>query len=189
MTPQLDYLQRNDDRYRRGFREDRAHRALKAAQKPMTRHLWTPADAITFTPRVSSNIYGDGLALFGIGTINSRPAYWIVRGCSTWAVGMDSQAPDDAPEIVEYVEQISFDIGEEFGDADHIPYEWRGNRLVDTETGRFMRYADISYPVMNYGGGCHWFRMDWPKLRGVKTEPHPFARTNILSAIPPVDRK
>lgn len=178
----LAYLQRYDDVYRRGYKRDRVHEALKAAQQPLTRHLWVPADAITFTPQVANSIYGDGRALFGIGTINSRPAYWIIRGCSTWAIGYDCDAPDDAPEIVEFIDEISFDIEHEFGSADDEGYEWtKGNKIRSTETGRFMSYSQISYPVMNYGGGCHWFRLDWPDLPRVKLVKHPFAQTNVLA--------
>lgn len=181
MTPI--YLQRYDDVHRRGHKRDRIHEALKAAQKPLTRHLWAPADAITFTPRVSNSIYGDGRALFAFGTINSRPAYWIIRGCSTWTIDMDRTAPDNSVNIVEFIDEILSDLESEFGSADDEGYEWYGNRLRSTETGRFMSYADISYPVVNYGCGCHWGRLDWPDLPRVKLEPHPFDRSYTILAL------
>ncbi len=180
---ELTYLRRRDDQWRKGGRPDRINKALKAAQKPLTRHLWTPADAITFTPHVSENVYGDGRALFGIATINSRPAYWIIRGDSGWSSGYDCNAPDAATDIAEFIDQITMDIGYEFGDAEDEPYEWIGNRLRNTETGQFKSHASISYPVMNYGGGCHWFRIDWSEfdLKGLAMEKHPWARTDILA--------
>lgn len=175
----LERQQGYDARFQSDYKVDPVHQALKAAQKPLTRYLWTPADAITFTPHVSDSIYGDGRALFGLGTINSRPAYWIVRGCSTWSLA-EGDAPDDAPEIGEFIDEITMDLGYEFGDADDEPYEWIGNRLRSIETKRFMSYASISYPVLNYGGGSHWFRLDWPELRGVQFVQHPWAHRNIL---------
>jgi hypothetical protein len=181
MTPV--YLQHYDDIYRRGHKRDRVHEALKAEQKPLTRHLWVPADAITFTPQVANSIYGDGRALFGIGTINSRPAYWILRGCSTWTIDFDRNAPDGAVNLAEFIDDILNDLEGEFGSADDEPYEWTGGRLRSVETKRFISEAAISYPVVNYGCGCHWFRLNWPELPRVNLEQHPFDRsTNILAS-------
>jgi len=156
-------------------------RKLRAAQKPLTRYLWTPSDAITFTPRVLTKTYGDGRALFGVGTINSRPAYWIIRGCSTWSSGLDCDHPDDATDITEHIDEIVTDLESEFGRAEcGYEYEWEGDRIRCKESGRFLSYADISYPVVNYNGGAHWFRLDWPK--SVKTVKHQFARATILAS-------
>lgn len=178
----MQVLVKDDRTY--GQKRDPMRKKLQAFQKPLTRHLWTPADAITFTPQVSGTVYGDGLALFGIGTINSRPAYWIIRGCSSWAIGRDMLAPCDAAEIVEHIDEITFDLEAEFGRAEcGETFDWveNSNRIRDRETGRFISYSEISYPVFNYGGGCHWFRMDWPQLSGVKLVTHPFdGRTKIV---------
>lgn len=70
---------------------------IRAIEKRKRLYLWTPADAITFVPRVLPTVYGDGRALFTIATINQRPAYWVIRACSTWGCGLDredSSGPD-----------------------------------------------------------------------------------------------
>ena len=54
-------------------------RLVKAIERRERAYLWTPADTISFIPRVLPTVYGDGRALFALATINQRPAYW-VRG-------------------------------------------------------------------------------------------------------------
>lgn len=91
------------DAKRRDGSNDPVHRKLRRAiEKRKCAYLWTPADAITFVPRVLPTIYGDGRALFTIATINQRPAYWVIRACSTWGSGLDredSTGPDFAAEL------------------------------------------------------------------------------------------
>lgn len=154
---------------------------LRAAQKPIRRCLWTDADAITFTPAVLELTFGDGRALFALTTINNRPAYWIVRGCSTWETGMDSNAPDGAPEFMDQVEDIIDAIEDEFGGVSR--YERNINGVwIDEETKRFVPREWTSYPAIDSETGCSWGRLDWPSLEGIELEPHPFARRfNILA--------
>src|SRR6202012_2280696 len=64
-------------------------RLVAAIGREESGYLWVPADAITFSPRVLPKVYGDGRALFALATINQRPAYWVIRGCSTWGCGSD----------------------------------------------------------------------------------------------------
>lgn len=68
---------------------------VKAIERRDRAYLWTPADAISFTPRVLPHIYGDGRALFALATINQRPRYWVIRACSTWGCGMDRETAAD----------------------------------------------------------------------------------------------
>lgn len=164
---------------------------LQQLQEPVTRYLWTPADAITFTPQVLKQPFGDGRALFAIGTINSRPAYWIVAGDSAWECGRDPNAPDDAPYIAEEIEDILLALEAQFGSADLAcpcgccDYEWSGNRLRCPRTGRFLSERDIRFPTVNYGGGCHWCRIDWPDEIALPMQPHPYdGRTKILARTP-----
>ena len=163
--------------------------SLRAAQKPLERYLWVPADAITFTPHVLSKTYGDGRALFGVGTINSRPAFWIVRGDSSWTSGMDygEDAPEGAPDFGDIWDEIICDLEEEFGRAEcGTDYEWDGDTIVEwsdgAPTGDTLTEADISFPTVNYGGGGHWFRLDWPDLEGLGFTPHPLhPRVRLLA--------
>ncbi len=159
---------------------------LRAAQRPPNRYLWVPSDAITFTPSVCSEVFGDGRALFAFGTINSRPAYWIVRGDSKWTCGYDygADASDGSPDIGEFSDDILEALEDEFGSAE-CGYDFDYNasgRPIHCETKRFLPESSIRYPHVNYGGGCHWGRLDWPDLAGVNLVPHPLhPRVRILA--------
>lgn len=155
---------------------------LRAAQVPIRRCLWTDADAITFTPAVLEQTFGDGRALFALTTINNRPAFWIVRGDSTWSTGDDYLAPDNAPCFGdwEHLDPVMSAIEEEFGSTSC--YERNINGVwIDSETKRFIPHKWTDYPVLNDEIGCSWWRLDWPDLEGVAFEPHPFARCRIIT--------
>lgn len=155
--------------------------ALRAAQSPIRRCLWTDADAITFTPAVLEQTFGDGRALFRITTINNRPAYWIFRGCSTWETGLDYNAPDDAPEFIDQVDDIVSAIEDEFGGLSS--YERNKNGVwIDSETKRFVPREWTAYPAINDEHGCSWGRLSWPQLDGIALVDHPWARCTILAA-------
>jgi hypothetical protein len=154
--------------------------ALRAAQTPIQRYLWTPKDMITFTPRVLGETFGDGRALFALTTINCRPAFWIVRGCSTWTTS-DYDAPDDAPNFIEHVDSIVEAIEGQFGSVRNYERNARGD-WIEEETKRFVPRKWTEYPVMDDENGCSWDRLDWPALDGVTFTPHPFAsRFKILA--------
>jgi len=161
--------------------------ALKAAQKPVTSYLWTPDNSITFTPAVLERVFGDGRALFSITTINDRPAYWIIRGCSTWMISGDYRAPDGSPDFGDFADDILTAIEEEYGTSDY--YELNAqHRWIDSETKKFVPTSWAEFPVINTHDGCSWGRLDWPALDGVEIEAHPFAnRGNVLKveATPP----
>jgi hypothetical protein len=142
-----------------------------------------PDDAITFTPHVLSKVYGDGRALFGMGTLNSRPAYWVIRGCSSWTTDSDRDKPYEATNFVEMADEILFDLEEEFGSVRcGTDYEFNSmGRPYCLESGRFLAERHIGYPTVDSEDGCHWHREDWPDLDGVPLQPHPFAlRVRIL---------
>jgi hypothetical protein len=144
--------------------------------KRMRRHLWTPADAVTFVPALSDRLYGNGRALLGLTTINSRPRYYILRIDSTWSIDSDPDAPDGAALWVDRIDAISFALEEEFGCG---RYEG-GEESDETEKGRDRRRK---WPAYDDENGCSWWRMDWPKLPRLKTIPHPLApRFSILAA-------
>jgi hypothetical protein len=160
---------------RRDARKDAIHKQLATLiEIPTTSYLWVPADAVTFTPRVLPIIYGDGRALFTIGTLNQRPRYWVIRGDSRWTTYGDSIPYDEAPEPVEFVELIDYilpDMEERFGraqcgycgqslsmySADDLPHCDREScDAADTLE------AGCDWPAVDDNGGCHWSRMDWP---------------------------
>jgi hypothetical protein len=176
---------------------DEIHARLKAAiEVPITRHLWTEADAITFAPALLDTVYGDGRALFTIGTINQRPAFWVIRGDSGWAYDLDhGDTPDDAPDFGDLVEDILRDMEEYFGRAEcgycgrslsmYSADEWREAdppicTKVGCEAQDELDAGTGDWPSVDSNGGCHWGRMAWPE--GFPVVKHPWAwRGNLLA--------
>lgn len=167
---------------RRADKYDYVHRALlEAISKPIKSYLWTPAYAITFVPGLCNTVFGDGRALFKLTTINNRPAFWIIRGDSGWACGMDGDAPYDAPEFGEFTEEILCALEEQFGNA---RCSYSGSNLYIEPQYRSCDceqcagpYIDLAkWPMVDGEGGCSWRRMKWPKLRQrYQSIPHPFS--------------
>jgi hypothetical protein len=158
------------DHWRLVPRADRAihARLRKAVEKRERAYLWTPADAITYKPYVSPTIYGDGRALFAITTINQRPAYWVIRGCSTWGCASDRK-DSIGPDFGEITDVVLTDLEDAFGRG---RCGYSGNSLFwpkkdrikncqceECRDGRFR----MRWPAVDYDGGCSWSRMDWPK--------------------------
>lgn len=157
-------------------KEDADHASLKRLiEVRIKRYLWIPADTIRFVPPLASTIYGDGRALFTLSTINNRPAYWVLRVDSGWTSGLDMDAPNHAPEFVEFTDEILTDLEEEFGDA---RCSWNGSPLYTPKRQRHCKCEDCreqpiaKWPMVDGSGGCSWGRMDWPA--GFATIPHPF---------------
>ncbi len=161
---------------------DVRHQALKQALKvPTTRYLWVPSDAITFTPAVSDVVYGDGRALMKITTLNDRPAYWIVRVDSRWAIDAEF-SPYEAPAFVDYVEHIVLNLALEFGDVATTRENYEFETGEDWETGE--DFEALKYPAIDLEGGSSWGRLKWPAC-GFPVEPHPYWRlVPILASTP-----
>lgn len=156
-----------------------------AIERPKTSYLWTPADAISFTPRVLPKVYGDGRALFTITTINQRPAYWVIRGCSSWGCGSDRE--DGAgPDFAEMTDEILTDLEDCFGNG-RCGYSgnslfWpRKERLKNCQCEDCDERFRARWPMVDGDGGCSWSRTDWPD--GFDVEPNPRNwRGNLLRA-------
>lgn len=165
--------------------DDVVHERLrKAVEKRQRAYLWTPSDAITFIPRLLPTIFGDGCALFTVTTINQRPAYWVVRCCSTWGSGSD-RAESAGPDFAEMSDVILTELEDAFGNG---RCGYSGNNLFAPKKDRILdcqcedcsdgRYRAI-WPMVDANGGCSWSRMDWPD--GFATEPNPLSwRGNLL---------
>lgn len=139
--------------------------------KPTTRYLWVPEDAIAFKPALLSRVYGDGRALMGLTTINNRPAFYVLRVDSSWSV-QDHRAPDGAPEFADFSDDICEALEDEFGEA-------RADSEEDDPD--ILEYGN-PWPAFDDRDGYCWWRMDWPKLRSLKFEPHPYSwRGNLLA--------
>lgn len=162
----------------RSGRGDPVHEALRAAIcVPIKRYLWTPADEIEFVPALSDTICGDGRALFKLYTINQRPAHYMIRVDSGWATDSEHRWPYDAPNIADFVDDICQALEEEFG----------CRRADNEEEDEELRENGYPWPAFDHEGGCSWARMEWPKLAGIATVPHPFTWKGNLLAAPPGD--
>lgn len=170
---------------RRSVEGDEIHAKLvQAIEKPERAYLWTPADTIEFTPRVLPLVYGDGRALFALATINQRPAYWVIRACSTWGSGLDR---DDAPgpDFAEMTDDILTDLEEAFGSG-RCGYSgeslfWpKSERSCDCEACQDDYVAE--WPEVDGYGGCSWGRVDWPE--GFDVVPNPLSGLGNLLAAP-----
>ena len=165
---------------------DPVHKRLrKAIERRERACLWVPEDAITFVPRLLPTYFGDGRALFAIATINQRPAYWVIRACSTWGSGLDREdAP--GPDFAEMTDEIMTELEEAFGRGS---CGYSGNSLFWPKKDRIRNCqceecADgqfrARWPMVDDDGGCSWSRMDWPD--GFYTVPNPLSwKGNLLS--------
>lgn len=168
--------------------DDATHRALRRAlEKRQSAWLWVPADAITFVPRLLSTFYGDGRALFTIATINQRPAYWIIRGCSTWGCGFDRHDAE-GPDFGELTDEILTDLEDDFGRgrcgySGTSLFNPRRERLRDCQCEECDDRLKARWPMVDGYGGCSWSRMDWPKQ--FLTVPNPLSwQGNLLASQP-----
>lgn len=179
-----------DDLVRIDGATDTVHQRLrKAVEKRRRAYLWTPANAITFTPRLLPVFYGDGRALFTIATINQRPAYWVIRTCSTWECGLDRE--DSAgPDFGEMTDEIMTDLEEAFGrgrcgySGSSLFYP-RKERIQHCQCEECTDRYTARWPEVDDYGGCSWSRIDWPE--GFRTIKNPLSwQGNLLADIEPL---
>ncbi|MDE2761588.1 MAG: hypothetical protein OXK74_02220 [Gemmatimonadota bacterium] len=142
--------------------DDERHKRLRSVLSvPTTRHLWTPEDAITFTPPLSDLVYGDGRALLAITTTHDRPAFWLVRIDSRWDIGTPSFPAENAPYVGEYVDLIVANLESEFGNGTPGYYDCQEEEERDP------------YPAINANDGQSWSWHSWPVEAG-PVEPHSY---------------
>lgn len=165
--------------------DDKLHQRLrKAVEKRQSSYLWVPSDAISFIPRLLPIFYGDGRALFTIATINQRPAYWIIRACSTWGCGLDTE-DTEGPDFCEMADEIMNDLEDAFGRG-RCGYSgeslfWpRKERMKNCQCEECSERGVARWPMVDDCGGCSWSRMNWPK--DFRTVANPVAsRGNLLA--------
>lgn len=174
----------NEPQARDGTSDSTHKRLRRAIEKRRRAYLWTPSDAITFVPRLLPTIYGDGRALFTLATINQRPAYWVIRACSTWGSGSDSE-DTSGPDFAEMTDRIMTDLEEAFGRG---RCGYSGNSLFwpkkeRTQNCQCEECTDshiARWPEVDDDGGCSWSRIDWPL--GFATVKNPLSwRGNLLA--------
>lgn len=149
------------------------------------RYLWVPSDAITFVPRLLPIIYGDGRALFSISTINQRPAYWVIRACSSWGSGLDRE-DTPGPDFAEMTDVIMTDLEGAFGRgrcgySDNSLFWPKKERIQDCQCEECDDPHVAKWPEVDDNGGCSWGRINWPIGFDVVENPLSW-RGNLLSA-------
>lgn len=168
---------------RKESKGDRVQAKLrKAVEKRQRTFLWTPKHSFCFVPRVLPVIYGDGRALFTLSTINQRPAYWVIRGCSTWGSGFDN-SQSDGPDFAELTDDILTDLEQAFGNgrcgySGNSLFFPRRERVEDCQCEECTDRFTARWPMVDGCGGCSWSRMDWPK--GFATTGNPLSRSGNL---------
>lgn len=141
----------------RSGRLDHVHEQLRRlVEVPTKRYLWVPADAIKFVPRLCDTIYGDGRALFHLSTLNQRPAFYVIRCCSTWN---ESNYSMDR-HFGEFTDLMLSDLEEQFGSA----------RPDSEEDDPDILENWHPFPALDDEGGCQWGQCDWPTAMRHMTE-------------------
>ena len=166
-------------------------RLTRAVERRQRSYLWTPKDMISFVPRVLPMIYGDGRALFRLTTINQRPAYWIIRCCSSWTSDLDfgDEAPDEAPDFGEFTDEILTDLEDAFGNGrcgymGNSLFWPRRERMRNCQCEECSDTITAKWPMVDGHGGCSWSRMAWPE--GFDTVTHGLAHETTILAAPTV---
>ncbi len=122
------------------------HETLRRAMEiPEEARLWGVGEALAFVPRLANTVFGDGRALFWFTTIRDRPAYWVVRGDSSWVV-VNRCSPPDLPDDVDVIDMVMDALKDQFGD---------GGEDGDEEGG-------VPFPAVDDTMGRAWDRMRWP---------------------------
>lgn len=135
-------------------RDDDIQQTLRATLcVPTKRHLWVPADAITFVPALCDTIFGDGRALWYLATCNSRPAFYIVRGHSEWEESNWYSGPRHT--FGEMVDHVYDALENQFGSATLDYEEDDPDRLLD---------GFNPWPALDRENGCGWAVQHWPRV-------------------------
>jgi hypothetical protein len=128
--------------------------------------LWVEGDSGPMTPFVIDAVFGDGLHLLTISTINQRPNYWVVRVDSSWREPRRWRdfRPNQNHEIGDEIDAIIDAIEDECGRA--------GNCLdepCDNCENTCCKCSDDfdageAFPEIDYDTGCSWGEIRWPWL-------------------------
>jgi len=120
--------------------------------------LWVEGDRGAMTPHVCEVVFGDGLHLLTISTINQRPNYHVVRVDSRWEES--NWYVGDADTVGEHIDEILWAIEDECGRR-HWNEDDRGDGR--DECGRFVAGPD-PWPAIDGDGGCSWGHIRWKWL-------------------------
>ena len=112
---------------------------------PTTASLWTPDDAITFAPPLASIVYGDDRKVFAFTTTYDRPAFWAIRGDSSWRTWLE----DSGIDITDFVDTITENPRRDFGEAEP--------ENEDDES--LERYGADPFPAIDLRDGYSWHQL------------------------------
>ena len=104
-------------------------------------------------------------------TINDRPRWWLIRGCSTWTEDVDGH--DGLVPVYDEIDEIIQAIADEFGGLPNMEDPDSPEEYVRPGTGEPFDPVDLRYPEIDDRGGSFWSHEDWPDLPGVDLVPHP----------------
>ncbi len=122
--------------------------------------LWVKHDSGPMTPHVCEVVFGDGLDLLTIETINQRPNYHVVRVDSSWRGSHPYGSWYNTDTTGEHIDQVCFEIEMECGSG----------RPYDEDDDDYDPVADAEgygarqpWPAFDDRDGCAWghIRWDW----------------------------
>lgn len=93
------------------------------------------------TPRLITEVFGDGKKLISIEPTDWRPNYYVVRVDSSWSTS-NWEHDDEKVEPREWLDKVLDAIGDQFGDCYYD--DWAANK---------------PFPVLSSGSGVSWGEM------------------------------
>lgn len=124
-------------------------------EMPEMASLWGQAQLVH--PVLIDQVFGDGLQLIGFTTLNSRPAYYVLRGHSGWE--LNNQKWCAADPILDHICEIYEAIEAEWGNAycGECNERYDNNECSGCEG---IPESDGAFPALDAEGGCSWFAYD-----------------------------
>lgn len=121
----------------------------RAIERRTTIYHWGQRRIVT--PRLVSHVFGDGQLLIGLAPMMYRPNRFVVRIDSAWHLSNWAQGP----RLVDRLDNIYDAIEDEYPE-----WPWAksyGLRWTDDE-------MDDRSSRTNFGDGCTWWEMDFPRV-------------------------
>src|ERR1700722_6636073 len=126
--------------------ETELRRLIERRQKA---YLWGQPNWIT--PRLVSEVFGDGKQLIGIAPINYRPNYFVVRIDSTWIINNHAR---DCELLIDNIDEIYDAIEEEYPN-------WPWYRAYGLKLN--VEHGEELSEDPDFSCGSEWWGEDRPK--------------------------
>jgi hypothetical protein len=136
----------------------------EAIEQPFLGTLWVDGDSGMMTPFVCEEVFGDGMHLLTVSTINQRPNYHVVRVDSGWREGRigwkyyrDDTIGEHIDDVLTAIEEECGRVGEPFGDNGELCPD------CDEEYCACNVDSGEQFPALDEDMGCSWgyIRWDW----------------------------